>query len=192
MVLFADSGVPMIGIFLPAAWLAIIPIILIEAFVGTRITKLPYRELLLPATLANLFSAVLGIPLTWIALGVMFSICPWIFERLDWLLPLSDNGNYPAWVPPLVVVVVVAVPFYLTSVVSEYLVARFMVRSLPSSTIWRWMWKGNAASYVFLVLLGFLILLLRPPLDLFFLLPIASIFSLIVAFFLLWHLATRP
>ena len=44
MAIFADMGLPMISLFLPPAWLAIIPIILIEAVVGVRVAKLPFRQ----------------------------------------------------------------------------------------------------------------------------------------------------
>ncbi len=65
----ADAGVPLVAIFLPPLWLGLVPIIFIEAFVNCRLLLIPFRRTLLPATLGNLASAIVGIPLTWVFLA---------------------------------------------------------------------------------------------------------------------------
>jgi hypothetical protein len=172
MGLFADAGLPMISYFLPAVWLAIIPIILIEAWVGVRVAKLPFRQSLCGATVGNLFSTLLGIPLTWMALAIVefryfgaakglgtFSTKAYaVTFQAPWLIPYEEDL---VWMAPIAVVVL-SVTMWLISVVSEYVIVKRISPSVPSATLWRWMWRGNAASYAFLVLLVFALPLLGP------------------------------
>jgi hypothetical protein len=59
----ADAGVPLVAAFLPSLWMGLVPIIFVEAFVNCRLLSVPFRRTLLPATLGNLASAIVGIPL---------------------------------------------------------------------------------------------------------------------------------
>lgn len=164
-ILLADIGIPMISLILPTAWLALIPVILIEAFIGKRVTQMPFRRSFYGATVANLFSSLLGIPLTWLLLAIIegqyFSEAKGINTvprmiyavtiQSPWLIPYESELP---WMVPIAAVVL-CIPLWLMSVVTEYAIVRTLFRSMERSLLWQWMWKANAASYLFLVLLIF-------------------------------------
>lgn len=161
MVLFGNIGLPMIYLYWPPAWLALIPIVLIEAFVGVRILRKSFRQSVCAASAANLSSTLLGIPLTWMALALAEALYFSEAKGLDtlalkayavtvqapWLIPYEEDF---IWIVPLAAIVL-SLPFWAMSAISEYvIVKRFFPGSQPR-LLWRWMWRGNAASYLLLV-----------------------------------------
>jgi hypothetical protein len=178
MGLLADIGIPMISIVLPAAWLLLVPVIFLEALVGVHITKLPFRRIAAAATAANLFSTILGIPLAWFVLAIVEGIffgtakgldsfwgkvyavtiqAPWLnpYEKdLDWMIPIA--------------LIVLAVPLWVMSVVTEYYIVRRMLPELPPALKWQWMWKANVVSYILLLAVIFASLLLGPVVGWFY------------------------
>ena len=172
MIIFADTGLPMISVFLPAAWLMLIPIILIEAFIGLKVAKLTFRQTVYGATVGNLFSTLLGIPITWSVLagieGQWFGTAMGLDSfaaklyavtlQAPWLTPYEDDL---AWMVPAAVVFL-AIVFWLMSVVSEYLILRIVLRIVKPAALWRWMWIANTASYVLLLSFIFLLAILGP------------------------------
>jgi hypothetical protein len=66
--LLSDMGLPMIALYLPIAWLALIPIVLIEAGYATARLNLPFSRALGAQATGNCFSALIGIPVTWLLL----------------------------------------------------------------------------------------------------------------------------
>ncbi|MGC2445474.1 hypothetical protein [Candidatus Binatus sp.] len=158
----ADAGVPLVAIFLPLLWLGLIPIIFIEALVNCRLLLIPFRRTLLPATIGNLASAIVGIPLTWVFL--------WAFEIFfGSLLPpnfmgstgakvlsvtigapwLGPNENDLWWMIP-VALVVFAVPCFAVSVLIEAPINHMGLSDFPRKTIWKVTAKSNILSYLFL------------------------------------------
>lgn len=162
MAIFADIGVPMIGLILPAAWLLLIPVIFIEAFVGGRITKMPFRRILAVATASNCFSTLLGVPLAWLTMALveghffgtakgLDSVWKEIYAvtiQAPWLIPYDKDLD---WMIPTAAAVLV-LPLWMMSVVSEYFIVRRMLPELSCDMKWRWTWKANAISYVFLLI----------------------------------------
>ena len=162
----------MISVFLPAAWLMLIPIILIEAYIGVKVAKLTFRQTIFGATIGNLFSTLLGIPMTWSVLagiegqsfGTAISLDSFAAKvyavtiQAPWLIPYEDDL---AWMVPSAIVFL-AVIFWLMSVVSEYFILRIVQRTVQPAALWRWMWIANTASYVCLLSFIFLLALLGP------------------------------
>ena len=72
--ILANIGLPMVAVYLPFAWFALVPIIFIEAGYGARRYHLSFRRALLAQAIANSFSTVIGIPMTWFAI-VLVSSC---------------------------------------------------------------------------------------------------------------------
>jgi hypothetical protein len=167
MTLLADMGLPMIEVIWPPAWIALIPVIFIEAEIGRRIMRASFRRTVCASTAANVFSTVLGIPLTWIALAVVEMLGFSADKGLDtpgkaiysvtvqspWLMP---NGENLVWMVPAAVAVL-CIPLWLMSAASEYMIVRQFFPKENRSLVWRWMLIGNAASYAFLLLLLLLI-----------------------------------
>jgi hypothetical protein len=157
----ADIGLPMVAVWLPPAWVALLPIILIEAAVGVRAFAIPTRRALIGQAVANCVSTLLGLPITWAVLAFTESRCCGtalglnslprkayaVTVQAPWLIPYESELR---WMVP-VAVLVLAVPFYLMSVGSEYLVLRWMLRDIPQRSLHRWVVWANAASYAFLL-----------------------------------------
>jgi len=66
--MLANIGLPMVAVYLPFAWFALIPIIFIEALYGARRYHLSFSRALLAQAIANGFSTVIGIPMAWFAI----------------------------------------------------------------------------------------------------------------------------
>jgi hypothetical protein len=159
----ADSGLPTVAIYLPAAWLALLPIILVEAWYGVYRLAIPARQALVAQAVANSLSSLVGLPLTWIvfvlagmlALGRLAPVAPEVAQtvgvvlRAGWLGPGAESTS---WMVPWAVAVL-TVPFYVMSVVSEYLVVVRFFADLPRRVIRSWVVRANAISYAFLVVL---------------------------------------
>lgn len=161
----ADAGLPLVAIFLPPLWLGLVPIIFIEAFVNCRLLLIPFRRTLLPATVGNLTSAIVGIPLTWVFLAAfeMFSASLFPLNRLGstgakvfsvtigapWLGP---NENGLRWMVPLALVFF-AVPCFAVSVLIEAPINYLGLPDFPRTTIWKVTSKSNLLSYLFLGIL---------------------------------------
>jgi hypothetical protein len=167
VILIADAGLPMIAWYLPRMWLALVPVILLEAAIGMRITGLSFRRAAWAATAANCFSTLIGVPLAWIVLATVELIGFGSAEGLDsfgsrvyavtvqspWLIPYEKDLW---WMVPIAAVCL-AVPFWSISVVSEYAVVRRLAPDASAAALWRWMWIGNLASYLALPLMAWII-----------------------------------
>jgi hypothetical protein len=158
----ADAGLPLVSIFLPPLWLGLVPIIFIEALVNCRLLLIPFRRTLLPATLGNLASAIVGIPLTWVFLAafeIFFgSLLPTnllgstgqkvlsVTIGAPWLGP---NESDLWWMVP-VALAVFAVPCFAVSVLIEAPINHMGLSDFPRKTIWKVTAKSNLFSYLFL------------------------------------------
>ena len=140
--LYADAGVPMIFLTLPAMGILLIPIILVEGFLCKKWLGLPTWEAMKLNAASNLVSTLIGVPLAW---AVMFGIEFLAFSAIEhsnaiqnwdspivrvvsllssaWLGPFSDKN---IWVIPAATLVLL-VPFFFASYAVEYLVIRLIV-----------------------------------------------------------------
>jgi hypothetical protein len=74
----ANIGLPMVAVYLPPAWLALLPIIFIESVYGTWRYNFPFGRSLTAQSIANCFSTLIGIPITWVILVLVE------FVTVDW------------------------------------------------------------------------------------------------------------
>ena len=151
----------MIAVYWPPAWLAFIPIVLIESYVGFRTLSVKFVRVLIASAVANLVSTLLGIPITWFALALIELIGFGSARGFDtplqklyavtmqspWLMPYGEQSP---WIVP-VAAAVLSIPMYVMSVLTEYLIVRIFFRSTTRKLIWRWQLIGNALSYLFLI-----------------------------------------
>lgn len=161
----ADAGVPMLFVTFPAMVLALIPIVLLESIVLSRVLQRKAVSLATSAATANVVSTIVGIPITLLALAflqwatggdtfhqfpkplAMFLAVTW---QAPWLLPY---GNQLSWMVP-VASLVLLVPFFFASYFIEApIVARFQ-RQLPKAQVRRAVFQANAASYAGLVVVN--------------------------------------
>ena len=145
-----NMGLPMLALFWPASFVLFVPIVLTEALVGRRILQIGYRRALVVAFFANLFSTLLALPLTW---GLMLAVQSASGLQSAWIFP--TRGTDP-WVIPRAAMIM-CVPAYFASVVTEYLAANVVLRNANPKT-GRWAWTANAVTYagilVWLAILG--------------------------------------
>lgn len=158
----ADIGVPMLFVTLPAMMISLVPIIAVEAFILSRRLHLALRQTWKPVAAANIFSTLVGVPLTWLALALLeaftgggqaygiatarekFLAVTW---QAPWLIPYDSDLH---WMVPTAMLVLL-VPFFFVSWLSEYQVARRMLPDVAPYQVNRGMLIANLASYVLLL-----------------------------------------
>ncbi len=158
---FANIGLPMVAIYLPPAWLLLVPIVAIEGGYGIWRLKIPAGRAVAVQAAANCLSTLVGLPVTWVllALGEVF-----LLERASRVAPelplivttvlgaawLGPGAEESTWMVPLAIAVL-TVPFYAMSVVCEYVVVRRLMADLPRRSVRSWMIEANAVSYALLL-----------------------------------------
>jgi len=173
---YADAGVPMLYLVWPASWILFVPIVLVEAAVARTLLRLATLRALLVSAVSNAASTLVGIPLTWLLLAVLeilatsggraYGLNTWPRKVLaftvqaPWLIPYESDLD---WLIPAAAIVL-CVPFFFTSVGIEYLVARRLVRDVPTGTTSKWSWRANLLSYS-LIVLGLVVVLVRAVLQ---------------------------
>lgn len=160
---FADVGLPMIAIYLPPAWLALLPIILIETAVGVWLSDIPAKKAFLGQIVANCLSTMAGIPVTWAILALLQlrffgtalgldSLTKRVYAvtiQSPWLIPYEDDFK---WMVPISFAVL-TIPFCLMSIVAEYAALRCVLKDIPKQRVRAWAIKANVSSYAFLLVL---------------------------------------
>lgn len=165
---YADVGLPMLVLAWPIAWIALIPIIAIEAFLAIKILCVSRGMALKISSLANLFSTVVGIPVTW---GILFALEFGVFVSADYafhLLKYNPHDSavsvllfpfYAAWLPPTenkwviyAAFLALLVPFYFMSVIIEVRLAKRFLKTEPIGSIRRWGKVANAVTYLMMAI----------------------------------------
>jgi hypothetical protein len=145
--IIADVGIPMVALYLPFAWFALVPIILIEAGYGARQYNFSFRRAFWAQATANCLSTVIGIPTTWLIIVLLQFFTVPSGTGPAWLMP--DSG----WWTVAAAIAVLTVLFYFMSVVTEGFVVTRFFREVPRRTIRRWTIQGNAITYALLLAL---------------------------------------
>jgi hypothetical protein len=158
--LFADAGVPMIAIYWPPAWLLLLPVIALEAWLARRMLRTAWPRAWAASALANVASTVVGIPATWLVLAVIelrwasgaAGLQTWtdrayaVTVQAPWLIPYE---RHLWWMVPAAAGML-SVAFWAVSAVSERYVAGWLLRGADPTAVWRWALTANAASYALL------------------------------------------
>jgi hypothetical protein len=161
---YANAGVPMIAFYLPPAWFALVPIILIETLVAVKKYSLPIKKSLFSVSAANVISTLVGIPITWVIwaslegafFGGVLGSHPISWAMLSvtvqaaWLLPYEEHLW---WMGPLACLVLSFV-FFAVSVAVEYQVVKIIFKDQRRELLRLWMLRSNIYSYILLFLLS--------------------------------------
>ena len=166
MILIADAGLPMIAIVWPVAWLAFLPVVLVESLVARKVLGLGFRRAIKVTAAANAISTLVGIPISWFALVVLDVVTcgggPWqaaasssdkilsVCRHAAWLWPIPVMKGDLEWAVP-VAALILCIPFYFASVLIEYIVLYRMV-AVPPRQVRRSCWLANLASYSLIVI----------------------------------------
>ena len=168
----ANIGIPMLAIVWPVYWVALLPIIAIEAGIAKRDLNTSWGSAWFALSTANGLSTLFGIPVVWaIFLALEFTIGGSIMEGLDWNDPTDVVLGAvlgAAWLGPgeppwkiYVAFVVLAIPFCAASILIEYRVIKRMFSGVSNAQLFRTVVRGNILSYTTLIVTGLLYPLLR-------------------------------
>jgi hypothetical protein len=161
----ANAGLPMIGLYLPPAWLLLIPIIFLEATHGRLRWRVPFVAALRAQALANGVSTLVGVPLSWVLLATLELICCGTAVGLEtltqrvyavtvqapWLIPYEEDLW---WMVPASFAVL-SVLFCAISIAAEYPFVKRAASGLAPASVWRWVVVANVYSYSLLILVAF-------------------------------------
>lgn len=172
----ADMGLPMIVITMPLIVVALIPVILLESLIFGRKMRMTFKAVLWPVSVANVVSALIGIPVTWILLVVLeiitgggrafgldtimgrFLSVTW---QSPWLIPYEHNFY---WMVPSAQLFLL-IPFFFASYLIERLIVRKMMNQKEPKEIKSGVLFANLGSYALLALFCFYVLLTGSPPD---------------------------
>jgi hypothetical protein len=168
-ILVADIGVPMIFVTLPLMAAALVPVILVEVWVGKPVLQTSYGRSAWAFTVANVASTIIGIPVAWgftfgleflvgTTLGDLFSsnLSPGPVLKIvevilmpAWLGP-TDSDLY--WAVPLAAMVMLIPSFFASWSIEAFIIDKMVEPGWPivhSATL-----KANLASYGLLLVGG--------------------------------------
>jgi hypothetical protein len=164
---FADAGIPMLFPTIPLMIMALLPIIMIEAgVIKKRNSNANFWDLLKSIAIANVFSTFIGIPITWIVLVVIqfhtggsaaFGLSTFLQKLISvtwqapWLIPYGNQAA--VWMIPCAFLVLL-IPFFFISWISEYQIIKRWSPLKEGSLLKHDVFWANIVSYVFLALAG--------------------------------------
>lgn len=164
----ANMGVPMVAVFLPPLWLALLPVIAVESWVLARMLDIPPAQAIKGATVGNVLSTLAGIPFMWTVLATVQSVFASTALGLDtaatrlyavtvqapWLIPYEGHLS---WMIPAALLVL-ALPAYALSVLIEWRALLPFLAQDQRPRAFRAVALANVASYALLALLSSLAL----------------------------------
>lgn len=158
-VAYANAGLPTLAIAWPLSWAALIPIIVIEGYVGRAMADVSWGRASSAAGVANLVSTAVGVPLTWGALLLVQFVTPnggggafgidtagaklfAVTVQAPWLLPWEGHLH---WMVPAALLFML--PFLgVVSVYVERPLFRLIARC-DKPTARAWSWRANLTTY---------------------------------------------
>ncbi|MDO8481184.1 MAG: hypothetical protein Q7S65_05230 [Nanoarchaeota archaeon] len=162
----ADIGIPIVAVNLSWMILLFIPIVLLEAYIVSRYIKAKYTKTLIPVTVANLVTTLLGYPFTWALLfgfemlmtggscgpgfwSIGASIKTFFYE-LAWMCPWDQN--ILNWTYPLTIFVGLVFAFFVSVYIERIILKRFFKDK--KKEVHKAVWISNLASYALLLIAG--------------------------------------
>jgi hypothetical protein len=161
----ADAGIPMIVLTFPPMLMSLVPVILLEAALLSRILKLGFKASLPPAVVANAVSTVIGFPLSWFLMlalellttggGTAWGIASIpgkvvaVTLQAAWLIPYEKELW---WMIPAAAAFGL-VPAYFISVFIEAAIVRRYFRQETRAKLRAAVVRANLASYALLACL---------------------------------------
>lgn len=155
----ADAGVPMLFVTFPSMLLALVPIILLESVVLGRMMRRSAASFMKSATIANLVSTIVGIPVTWLVLvflelltggGSAYGLSTTLQKLLavtwqaPWLIPYEGQLY---WMVPTASLFLL-VPFFFVSYLIEAPIVASIQCELPRPQVRAAIFRANVASYI--------------------------------------------
>jgi len=160
---WANIGVPMIFVTMPAMLIGLIPIIAIEAYLIKNQLNLLPKKAIISSGVANALSTLIGVPLTWGALVLVQMVTggggahglQTFFQKFlavtwqaPWLIPYESDL---AWMIPTAMLVLL-IPFFLVSWRVEYFIIKKMNKQIDAGAVKATCLKANAITYALFAL----------------------------------------
>lgn len=169
---YADAGLPMIIVVMPSMVILLVPIILIEAYILMKQLKLKYNHAITSASLGNIVSTIIGVPITW---GILAMIEIWttggrwygdtwlgnfisVTLQAPWMVPVDDPKDY--WMLSAAMAFLM-IPFFFVSWLIEGFFVKITIEKNLRSKAYRASFYANLASYAFLELCIFVFLIIN-------------------------------
>jgi hypothetical protein len=157
---WANMGIPMLVLAWPALWLALVPVILFEAFLGRKRFGVSWPDALKVSSIGNLWSTFAGVPIVWAALlavemavglsaNALGADPTWNYILFPFMIAWIGPTENP-WIVYLAFVLL-AIPFCWASIWIERKVARKYLPNVPVEHIHSWMLYANVWSYALIV-----------------------------------------
>ena len=155
---WANIGVPMIFVTMPAMLIGLLPVIGIEAYVIKNKLNLLPKKAVISSAVANAISTIIGVPLTWGALVLLQMITggdgahglQTFFQKFlavtwqaPWLIPYESDLD---WMVPTAMLVLL-VPFFFVSWRVEYFIVKKMNKLLEPRSVSSVCLKANMTTY---------------------------------------------
>lgn len=154
----ANIGIPMVVFMLPWMVASLAPVIVLESYVLRKRIPLTVKKSTWVATVANLVTTLLGVPVTWACLlGIEYVFSQpdkRILETpLEGLIAVTIQAPWmykyiPHWRWMIAAAAIwLLIPFFFMSWWVEYLVAARMLKDADRATVKAAMLRGNLISY---------------------------------------------
>lgn len=162
----ANIGVPMVAVFLPPLWLALIPVIAVESWVLVRLLAVSPMQAAKGSAIGNVLSTLIGVPFMWMVLAtVQLSVAGGALGLATPAARVYAVTVQAPWLIPAALAVL-AIPAYALSVLIEWLALLPFVSLGNRRGALRAVAIANLASYVLLAVFFFMALqsqeMLRP------------------------------
>lgn len=141
----ADIGIPVLFEF-PALIVVLAVVVLIEAAVYRRRLRIPFRRAAAVSAVANVVSALVGIPVAMLLASLNLSLSYGAGE----LGSFGAAESLPRLAMSLILIVLV--PLFLVTVLVELQVTKRMLAPVAQQAIRAAVWRANAWTYVPLLL----------------------------------------
>lgn len=157
---YANAGLPMLALVAPLSWIALIPVIAIEAWIGRRtVAGVGWGRALGATAAANALSTLVGVPITWgllfgiqilvpngggaaVPIGTFLGKLFAVTVQAPWLLPYEAELH---WMVPAALLFML--PFFgVVSVYVERPVFRWIAKC-DKDVARRWSWRANLTTY---------------------------------------------
>ncbi len=152
----ANAGVPMLVLAWPLNGLGLVPIVVLESFIGVTELELSWGRALSITTIGNLWSTFVGIPLAWLGMFAVEAVVGLSLGSLE----VSGKVQmlfFPflvAWVPGFdniwmyyAAFVILSIPFCIVSIWVERKVALRRPPELRAVAVRSWIMRANVLSY---------------------------------------------
>ncbi len=113
-----NVGLPMLAVAWPAYWIALLPVVAIEALIARRLLGLPTLEAFALSGKANVVSTLIGIPIAWVALVALEMVMGFAVSPFELDAPIGTVVLFPfmsAWIFPTEDIRLVYIAFVISS-----------------------------------------------------------------------------